>query len=171
MKTLGERIIYCRLRARFQSGTSVSQEELGKLVAKLLLRDQPVSGATVSRWESGEFQPDLSSITAIAEVGGVAPGWLAFGDGHGWVPSERPVRKALEVSQPPSESASYLSLVPGAFYSTDSTHTNVLRAKRKSPVRGYLARPKQAKLRPEKAGAAPKPPKPPKPPKRGSKRK
>ena len=81
IKTLGERIIYCRLQVRFRSGTSVSQVELGKLVAKLLRCDQPVSGATVSRWESGEHQPDLSSIAAIAEISGVAPGWLAFGGG------------------------------------------------------------------------------------------
>jgi transcriptional regulator with XRE-family HTH domain len=77
---LAERILQARLAYSMATKSKVSQEALGALVSERLGREQRITGATVSRWESGGAVPDLATVEAIAEVCGVDPGWLAFGE-------------------------------------------------------------------------------------------
>ena len=58
----------------------MSQERLGGLLSAQLGREQPISGATISRWESNDATPDLATLEALAVVCRVDPGWLAFGE-------------------------------------------------------------------------------------------
>lgn len=77
---LGQRILRARMELALESGAKVSQEELGILVGRYLGSTRPITGATVSRWESGETVPDLVTTAAIAEICGADPGWLAYGE-------------------------------------------------------------------------------------------
>jgi transcriptional regulator with XRE-family HTH domain len=80
MDGLGERIQLCRSICEVRGKGGGSQADFGRVVAVQLGGSNPISGATVSRWEAGEFQPDLRTLLAIARVAGVDAGWLAFGD-------------------------------------------------------------------------------------------
>jgi transcriptional regulator with XRE-family HTH domain len=80
MSELGERIQLCRSICEVRGKGGGSQTDFGRVVAVQLGGANPISGATVSRWEAGEFQPDLWTLLAIARVAGVDAGWLAFGD-------------------------------------------------------------------------------------------
>lgn len=44
------------------------------------LKRSDIPAATVSRWEADRAIPDLHTISAIARVARVDPGWLAFGE-------------------------------------------------------------------------------------------
>jgi transcriptional regulator with XRE-family HTH domain len=77
--SLGQRIIIARTMLSLAEGERVSQEVLGARLAKQLNDPQPITGATVSRWETGESVPDLETLAAIGAVCGVDPGWIAFG--------------------------------------------------------------------------------------------
>jgi transcriptional regulator with XRE-family HTH domain len=77
--TLGERILIARFEASALRSEKLSQERLGVLVSRELSKGAPVTAATVSRWESGDTVPSVTTIAAIARVCGVDPGWLAFG--------------------------------------------------------------------------------------------
>jgi len=61
-------------------GFRLSQEEFGGMLAVHLGREKALTGATISRWESGEATPDITTIRAIASLVDFDPGWLAFGD-------------------------------------------------------------------------------------------
>lgn len=78
--TLGRRILRARLELSVRGTQKVTQERLGQLVAEHTERAQRITGATVSRWESGESTPDIQTLEAIAVVCSVDPGWLAFGE-------------------------------------------------------------------------------------------
>jgi transcriptional regulator with XRE-family HTH domain len=60
-------------------GDRLSQEEFGRIVAVHMDREKALTGATISRWESGEALPDLPTLRAIASLVDFDPGWLAFG--------------------------------------------------------------------------------------------
>ncbi|MFI5248569.1 MAG: helix-turn-helix domain-containing protein [Gemmatimonadales bacterium] len=77
--SLGERILIARFEASALRSEKLSQERLGALVSRELSKGAPVTAATVSRWESGDTVPSVTTIAAIARVCGVDPGWLAFG--------------------------------------------------------------------------------------------
>ncbi len=77
--SLGERILIARFEASALRSEKLSQERLGVLVSRELSKGAPVTAATVSRWESGDTVPSVTTIAAIARVCGVDPGWLAFG--------------------------------------------------------------------------------------------
>ena len=147
VKTLGERIIFCRISARFQLGNSVSQAELGKLVATLLGRTRPVSGATVSRWESGEFEPDLESLTTIAGIGGVSPGWLAFGYGGGAEPPELRTRDGVDRAFSEIESEKRSQSFGDAFERLLAQRRSAKRRAGKSEGRSTPARPVKGRVK------------------------
>ena len=77
--SLGERILIARFEASALRSEKLSQERLGGLVSRDLSKGAPVTAATVSRWESGDTVPSVTTLAAIARVCGVDPGWLAFG--------------------------------------------------------------------------------------------
>jgi transcriptional regulator with XRE-family HTH domain len=77
--SLGERILIARFEASALRSEKLSQERLGVLVSRELSKGAPVTAATVSRWESGDTVPSVTTIAAIARVCGVDPGWLGFG--------------------------------------------------------------------------------------------
>jgi transcriptional regulator with XRE-family HTH domain len=77
--SLGERILIARFEASALRGEKLSQERLGGLVSRELSKGAPVTAATVSRWESGDTVPSVTTLAAVARVCGVDPGWLAFG--------------------------------------------------------------------------------------------
>jgi transcriptional regulator with XRE-family HTH domain len=77
--SLGERILIARFEASALRSEKLTQERLGGLVSRELSKGAPVTAATVSRWESGDTVPSVTTLAAIARVCGVDPGWLAFG--------------------------------------------------------------------------------------------
>jgi transcriptional regulator with XRE-family HTH domain len=87
--TLSGRILLCRLALGRGDGSAVrtTQADLAEAVTRVLAHRgfdfPPFSKVTVSRWESGKTEPSLATISAIAEVFGCDPGWLAFGEGRG----------------------------------------------------------------------------------------
>ena len=78
MDSLGGRIRLCRTLTTVEGQPETSQGGFAFLVGEGLGRE-PVSAATISRWESGESIPDLSTLLQISRLAGVDPGWLAFG--------------------------------------------------------------------------------------------
>ena len=83
-ETLGARIFRARVELTISGGRKVTQASLGAMVSKHLgRRVPPVTGATVSRWESGDTVPDVQTVEAIAAACQVDPGWLAFGTKSG----------------------------------------------------------------------------------------
>ena len=92
--SLGERILIARFEASALRSEKLSQERLGALVSRELSKGAPVTAATVSRWESGDTVPSVTTIAAIARVCGVDPGWLAFG-AESTAPSPRRGRAQL----------------------------------------------------------------------------
>jgi len=64
--SLGERILIARFEASALRSEKLSQERLGGLVSRELLKGAPVTAATVSRWESGDTVPSVTTIAAIA---------------------------------------------------------------------------------------------------------
>jgi len=77
--TVGERIVVARMVLSADEHARISQEALGARVAQHLNDPRPITGATVSRWETGESVPDLETLAAIGAVCRVDPGWIAFG--------------------------------------------------------------------------------------------
>ena len=77
--TVGDRIVVARMVLSADELAKVSQEALGARVAEHLNDPRPITGATVSRWETGESVPDLETLAAIGAVCRVDPGWIAFG--------------------------------------------------------------------------------------------
>ena len=75
----GIRVYAARLEASAARAERISQDVLGVMVALELGLAQPISAATVSRWESGDSLPSLVTVGAIAAACAVDPGWLAFG--------------------------------------------------------------------------------------------
>lgn len=81
------RIALCRLMLGPQDAPEerLSQQGLADMLSKRL---EPKEGRTglskmmISRWERGEISPSLEALAAIADVYGVDPAWLAFGDGN-----------------------------------------------------------------------------------------
>jgi hypothetical protein len=63
-------------------GRDVNQTELGAMVGKRLGEPKPITQASVHRWFAGTL-PDHVRMVALAEILGVDPGWLAYGD---WTP-------------------------------------------------------------------------------------
>ena len=78
MNGLATRIQTCRALIGAQRGSPESQAAFGQDVSQLL-GVKPISAGTVSRWESGEFEPTLDTLVVIAKLAGVDPGWIAFG--------------------------------------------------------------------------------------------
>ena len=60
-----------RLDYAVRRGSTVSQSELARLVG--------VTPQAWSGWEAGLSEPALATLERAAEVLGVTPGWLAFG--------------------------------------------------------------------------------------------
>lgn len=75
----GDRLFTAMLVLQGTSREKISETELGRRVAALLEREKPFSQTAVSGWLDGAF-PEVVTVGAIAEVCGVDPGWLAFGE-------------------------------------------------------------------------------------------
>lgn len=58
---------------------TISNEEIGKRVAKLLERDGAYSPQAVGMWMAGREPKALDVVKALATVLGCDPAWLAFG--------------------------------------------------------------------------------------------
>jgi transcriptional regulator with XRE-family HTH domain len=110
--SLGERILIARFEASALRSEKLSQERLGVLVSRELSKGAPVTAATVSRWESGDTVPSVTTIAGIARVCGVDPGWLAFGAesaapsprrGKVQLPGQSVVRDEPRREEPPHE--------------------------------------------------------------------
>lgn len=79
IKAIGYRIADCRALVQVRTKVRTSQRDFGALVARKLGLPKALSKMTVSRWESGTSEPGLTTLSCIAELAGVDPGWLAFG--------------------------------------------------------------------------------------------
>lgn len=82
----GARVLYVHMLLQQQRGNEhVSLEEFGRLVAveqsKLGAKVSPFSPSSVSRWQSGEAEPDGITFRAMSKVvkGKVGPGWIHYG--------------------------------------------------------------------------------------------
>lgn len=92
--SFGSRLLEARLAYAVRRGRTVSQSELARLIG--------VTPQAWSGWEQGLSEPlELSMIQRIAQLLGVTPGWLAFG--------QFPIA-AIEQAEPVSDS--YGEMVP-----------------------------------------------------------
>jgi hypothetical protein len=73
-----ERLVSLYFNYQGRLGRQVTLREIGTEVARAMGRPRPFAPSAVSRWFDGA-EPDLATITGIARVFGVDPGWLAFG--------------------------------------------------------------------------------------------
>ncbi len=79
LATLLERLFFARNFLERQLGQKVTTGQLGQLMAERLGR-QPFSASSVSQWMSGKQGMSLEAVRALAELCGLDPGWLAFGE-------------------------------------------------------------------------------------------
>jgi len=89
---LNEKIIYCRKKAGY------SQETLAEKLS--------VSRQAVSKWETGESQPELSKLAALAALFGVTADWL--------ISEEEPQSDAPREAAPVA-SSNWVESVPGVI--------------------------------------------------------
>ena len=89
---LNEKIIYCRKKACY------SQETLAEKLS--------VSRQAVSKWETGESQPELSKLAALAALFGVTADWL--------ISEEEPQSDAPRETAPVA-SSNWVESVPGVI--------------------------------------------------------
>lgn len=77
--------MYVHMLLMQRRGEHVSLEEFGRLVSREQSRlgggSPSFSASTVSRWESGESEPDGVTFRALSAVvkGTVGPGWVHYG--------------------------------------------------------------------------------------------
>jgi transcriptional regulator with XRE-family HTH domain len=90
---LNEKIIYCRKKAGY------SQEALAEKLS--------VSRQAVSKWETGESQPELSKLAALATLFGVTADWL--------ISEEEPEPSAQNVQLASATSSNWVESVPGVL--------------------------------------------------------
>lgn len=74
-----DRVRRAHLARQTEIGRDLSQDEVGREVARYLGLQEAIGQGTVSRWFRGSI-PDLRTIGGLALVLNVDPGWLAFGD-------------------------------------------------------------------------------------------
>ena len=92
--TLSEKITYCRRKS------GLSQEGLAEKLG--------VSRQAVSKWETGEAQPELSKLKQLSDLFGVSADWLLNED----EPFEpQPQREAQTQTEP--QTPSFLDRLPG----------------------------------------------------------
>lgn len=77
-KGFGERLRIARAKREIHG--RVSYREIAEAVAERTGRATAHRDTSVGRWIQGDSFPDVPSIWALAEIFGVDPGWLAFGD-------------------------------------------------------------------------------------------
>lgn len=77
---IGRRIFLAHLQLSYRLGRRVTLAEFGYLVAERIGRSMPFAATAVSRWEAGAQIPAPAVIEAIAELGGVDPGWISHGE-------------------------------------------------------------------------------------------
>jgi transcriptional regulator with XRE-family HTH domain len=85
----GARILLAHMLLADKLGNAVSLAEFGRRVAKEEGREEPYSPGTVSRWESGDGQPSVDTLAAIARLCDVEFGWLAIGEEGGEPPEQQ----------------------------------------------------------------------------------
>lgn len=90
---LNEKIIYCRKKAGY------SQETLAEKLS--------VSRQAVSKWETGESQPELSKLAALATLFGVTADWL--------ISEEEPESESASKAAPAAPATSWVDSVPGVI--------------------------------------------------------
>lgn len=78
--TFGKRVLQARLNLAAKRGRPVTQQEIADALG--------VTGVTVGRWEGDRKEPDLATISQLAQVLEVDPKWLAFGASSVTAPSE-----------------------------------------------------------------------------------
>jgi hypothetical protein len=76
--TLASRMKEARLRTALVLRETISQERMAALVAEALRR--PLHQTQWRRYESGESEPPLDVLKAVARVSRVSRDWLTFGD-------------------------------------------------------------------------------------------
>ena len=81
MDTFADRYRDAFKHLEFRERLDITNQEMAERVADILHRPA-VTGASASRWKTGSV-PDLGVIGALAEICGVDPGWLAFGEQTG----------------------------------------------------------------------------------------
>lgn len=77
-----------------REGEPRSQGWLAQEVSSLLRLEEPLTQGSVSRWFKGA-EPNLKTIVAIAQVLGVDPGWLAFGEISAAPPPADPMQEGM----------------------------------------------------------------------------
>jgi transcriptional regulator with XRE-family HTH domain len=69
--SFGKRLRAARLAGYERGGREIRQTDIAELL--------DVRGATVSTWEGDQYVPTIDVISRLADILGVTPGWLAFG--------------------------------------------------------------------------------------------
>ena len=90
---LNEKIIYCRKKAGY------SQEALAEKLS--------VSRQAVSKWETGESQPELSKLAALAALFGVTADWL--------ISEEEPSTESASKMEAAAPAPNWVESVPGVI--------------------------------------------------------
>ena len=100
--SLGRRIFLAHLELSYRLGRKVSQAELGEMIAQLMGRETPFTGAAVSRWETGTQVPSTDVVEAIAALSHTDPGWISHGERSA---APRPRAHDVEVGRPEGREA------------------------------------------------------------------
>jgi len=90
-----DRLFKAWLRYQAIIGRPKAQEWLGEAVSKKLGLKEPLTQGTVSRWLAGS-EPNLKTITALAKVLDVDPGWLAFGSDSAAPQPDDPMQEGMQ---------------------------------------------------------------------------
>ena len=90
---LNEKIIYCRKKAGY------SQEALAEKLS--------VSRQAVSKWETGESQPELGKLAALAALFGVTADWL--------ISEEEPAADTASKTEAAAPASNWVESVPGVI--------------------------------------------------------
>lgn len=79
-EAFGRRVVSARGALVERGGVRVTQAVIAARVASWLGQEDPGKENTISQWETGRAMPDCLTMVALADVFGVDPGYLAFGE-------------------------------------------------------------------------------------------
>ena len=78
----GARIAQIILDLSAKRGERLTLEQVGRIVADVVGRDDPYSSSTVFGWTKEKNEPPLAVFMALARLSGHKAGWIAFGENH-----------------------------------------------------------------------------------------